>query len=107
MIESEFFLPLPLHNDYKVIFEILGNSRLKGNPPNLIIDKEKEEDYYQINFSNGTGASWGMHDENYIENQLKKVIDTNIDMYNFSEGGISLENIGEFLTMVYEVYEAF
>lgn len=107
IIKSEFFLTLPVHNDPQVIFEILGNSRLKGNPPNLIVDKEKKEDYYQINFSNGVGAGWGIHDKKHIENQLKKIIDTNINMHNLAERGISLGKGGEFLTMAYEVYKAF
>ncbi len=50
MIESEFFLSLPMHNDPQAIFEILGNSRLRGYPPTLTVDKEKA-DKYCSNFS--------------------------------------------------------
>ncbi|MFA4888222.1 MAG: hypothetical protein WC628_01425 [Candidatus Omnitrophota bacterium] len=107
MLESEFFLPLPMHNDPQAIFAILGNSRLKGNPPTLIVDKEGADNFYQIDFRNGSGAGWGLHGEEHVEAQLKKAIDVNIAMYHFSKKGISLENIGEFLSIAYDVYESF
>lgn len=107
MIESESFLGLSMHNDPQTIFEILGNSRLKGNPPTLIVDKERADNFYQIDFQNGSGASWGLHGEEYVEVQLKKVIEVNIAMYRFSKKGVSLENIGEFLSIAYDVYESF
>ena len=43
ILESEFFLGLPKENNHEVIFEILGNSRLLGNPPNLTINKSDDE----------------------------------------------------------------
>ncbi|MBU4304988.1 MAG: hypothetical protein KJ893_05125 [Candidatus Omnitrophica bacterium] len=56
MLGREFFLSLPRNNDPQAVFEILGNSRFKGNPPTLTIDKEKEDDFYQIDFSAGDGG---------------------------------------------------
>lgn len=107
MIESESFLGLPMHNDPQAIFEILGNSRLRGYPSTLTVDKEKTGDFYQIVFRNGSGAGWGLYGEEYVEAQLKKAIGINISMYRFSKKGISLENIGEFLSIAYDVYESF
>lgn len=107
MIESEFFIGLSMHNDPQAIFEILGNSRLRGYPPTLTVDKEKADGFYQIVFRNGSGAGWGLHGEEYVEAQLKKVIGVNIAMYHFSEKGISLDNIGQFLSIAYDVYESF
>ena len=107
MLEREFFLSLPCCNDSRAVFEILGNSRFKGNPPTLIVDKEKEDDFYQIDFSAGDGASWGMYDNNDIKEKIKQIIKINLKMHEFSRDGISLKQIGEFLTIAYEAYEAF
>ncbi|MCK5492449.1 MAG: hypothetical protein KAJ14_04990 [Candidatus Omnitrophica bacterium] len=107
MLGREFFLSLPSFNDPRAVFEILGNSRFKGNPPTLIVDKEKEDDFYQIDFSAGDGASWGMYDNNDIKEKIKQIIKINLKMHEFSRDGISLKQIGEFLTIAYEAYEAF
>lgn len=42
-----------------------------------------------------------------MEAQLKKVIGVNNAMYHFSEKGISSDNIGQFLSIAYDVYESF
>ncbi len=107
MLKREFFLPLPRHNDPQTVFEIIGNSRLRGNPPVLKIDKENENDFFQIGFNNGEGAGWGVYEEHYIIDKIKKIIDINVQMYEFSKEGLSLDQIGVFLTIAYEAYEAF
>lgn len=86
MLESEFFLALSKDNDQHVIFEILGNSRFRGNPPTLSIDKDSD-DFYQITLRAGNGAGWGMHDDDTIEKRIKTVIDTNIEMHDFVKEG--------------------
>lgn len=107
MIESDFFLPLSADNDPRVLFEILGNSRFRGNPPTLMVNREAEHDYFQIDFHNGWGESWAENSEQKIEDALKKVIKINLEMYAFSREGISLDDVGRFLTIVYGVYESF
>lgn len=67
MIENDFFLPLPKRTDPQIIFQILGNSRFKGYPPTLTIDKEREDNFYQIDFHSGKGAGWGLRNEDYLE----------------------------------------
>jgi len=105
-IESEHFLLLLKETDPRVIFEILGNSRFVGCPPELSIDKAGS-DFYQITFHAGNGESWGMHDEQYIIGKIKKVIAVNIAMHEYSiDGVIPADDLGEFLTTAYEVYEA-
>ncbi|MBE0427709.1 MAG: hypothetical protein IBX72_13835 [Nitrospirae bacterium] len=107
MIESEFFLGLSIDNDPQVIFEILGNSRFRGYPPELSVYKDSD-DFYQITLRAGNGAGWGMYDENAVEKRIKSVIDTNIEMHDFvNEGFLSPQALGEFLTMAYQVYEAY
>lgn len=107
MIKSEHFLALSKVNDPWVVFEILGNSRFAGNPPTLMIDKNRD-DFYQITFHVGSGAGWRRYDEQYIEERIKKTINVNVEMYDFSkEGFISPQDIGDFLSIAYEVYEAF
>jgi len=107
MIESRLFLPLPADNDPKVVFEILGNSRFKGNPPTLTVNRDSEVDYFQIDFRNGRGESWTQDSEQKIEDALKKTIKVGLEMYSFSNKGITLDDVGGFLTIAYEVYEAF
>jgi hypothetical protein len=107
MLKNEFFLLLSKDNDPRVIFEILGNSRFRGNPPELSIDKMTGH-FYQITLHAGNGAGWGIHDENDVEKRISVVIDTNIEMYDFvKEGFLSPENIGEFLSIAYRAYEAY
>ncbi len=107
MFESDFFLSLPKDTDTQVIFQILGNSRFRGFPPTLTIDKEKENDFYQIDFHSGNGAGWGRYGGDYLEKKIRRTIGVNKEMYECSKGGITAETIGEFLTFAYEVYEAF
>lgn len=107
MLENDFFLPLPVNTDPQVVFQILGNSRFRGLPPTLTIDKEREDNFYQIDFHSGNGAGWGRYGEDYLEKKIRKVISANEKMYEFSRYGITAETVGAFLTLVYEVYEAF
>lgn len=107
MLENDFFLPLPVTTDPQVVFQILGNSRFRGLPPTLTIDKEREDNFYQIDFHSGNGAGWGRYGEDYLEKKIRKVISANGKMYEFSRDGITAETVGAFLTLVYEVYEAF
>ncbi|MBI4698406.1 MAG: hypothetical protein HY758_05705 [Nitrospirae bacterium] len=106
MLSNEFFLSLPQETDPQVVFELIGNSRFSGNPPTLSIDKRL--DFYQITLEAGNGAGWGLYEEKYIHGKIAEAIDTNIDMYEFfNEETLSAENLGEFLTIAYKVYEAF
>ena len=107
MVESEHFLLLSKDTDPRVIFEILGNSRFVGYPPELSIDKTGN-DFYQITLQAGKGESWGMHGEQYIVERIKKIFDVNIAMHEHSmDGIISADQLGDFLTTAYEVYEAY
>ena len=107
MIDSNFFLPLSADNDPRVLFEILGNSRFKGNSPTLMVNRERDRDYFQIDFHNGRGESWTQNSEQEIEDELKKIIKVNLEMHVFSHGGITLDEVGKFLTIAYDVYESF
>jgi len=107
MLENDFFLPLPKNTDPQVVFQILGNSRFRGYPPTLTIDREREDNFYQIDFHSGKGAGWGLHNEDYLEEKIGRMININREIYEFSRGGITAETIGEFLTLAYEVYESF
>ncbi|MEW6584105.1 MAG: hypothetical protein AB1442_00670 [Nitrospirota bacterium] len=69
MLKNEFFLSLSKDNDPRVIFEILGNSRFRGNPPELSIDKMAGH-FYQITLHAGNGAGWGIYDEDAVEKKL-------------------------------------
>ncbi len=107
MLESEFYLGLPKEVQPGVVFEILGNSRFIGMPPVLSIYK-KDFDFYQIKFQHGSGASWGLYGGEYAEDRIRDVIDINVKMHEFSKDGvISPQNLGEFLSLAYEVYEAY
>ena len=107
MIENDFFLPLHINTDPQVVFQILGNSRFKGFPPTLTIDKDREDNFYQIDFHSGNGAGWGRYGEDYLEEKIKKTISANKKMYEFSRNAVTAKTVGAFLTLAYEVYEAF
>ncbi len=59
MLKSEFFMGLARETSPSVIFEILGNPWLKGNPPALEIYEDMPSDYFHITFSNGQGGRLG------------------------------------------------
>ncbi|MCC6544692.1 MAG: hypothetical protein IT392_09350 [Nitrospirae bacterium] len=64
-------------------------------------------DFYQITLYSGHGAGWG-YGEEYVDEEIKKVIDANIRMYDFAiESIITPQDLGEFLTIAYEAYEAY
>jgi len=107
MLENDLFLPLSINTDPQVVFQILGNSRFRGFPPTLTIDKEREDNFYQIDFHSGNGAGWGRYDEDYLEKKIRETISANEKMYEFSRNGISVNTAGEFLSLLYEIYEAF
>lgn len=108
MIHSEFFLDLPKETEPEVLWGLLGNTRLAGNPPTLIVDKRKAEFFFQMTFHAGNGAGWGLRDEAFVEKRILQVIDTNVQMHLESmDGGISSQDVGSFLTLAYDVYEAY
>ncbi len=107
MLESEFFLGLPQETLPEVVFEILGNSRFSGMPPELTVYKGNSE-FYQIKFFNGSGASRVLCGREYVEKKIRDVIDINVEMHEFSKDGvISPGDLGEFLSLAYGVYEAY
>lgn len=107
MLESDFFLSLPKDTDPQVVFQILGNSRFRGYPPTLTVDREREDDFYQIYFHSGNGAGWGLYDEAYLEKEIGRIIGVNEKMFELAKGGITAKTVGSFLTLAYEAYEAF
>ena len=108
MIRNEFFLTLPASADLKFICEILGNSRLSGNPPSLVISKNNPAAYYQISFDSGRGEGWGMHDTSYLIDKLKRAVDVNINMFEIMiDGEVNENTVTEFLTAAFEIYEAY
>lgn len=107
MLENDFFLPLHVNTDPQIVFQILGNSRFKGLPPTLTIDKDSEDNFYQIDFHCGNGAGWGRYDEDYLEKKIRETINVNEKMYAFSRNGITAKTVATFLTLAYEIYEAF
>ena len=107
MLESELFLGLSRKNNPLMIFEILGNSRFRGLPPTLEIDKD-EQAYFLITFHNGEGAGWAVYDDKEIDNRINKIIDVNVQLYEYPKDGyIPEKKIGDFLSLAYEVYEAY
>lgn len=107
MIKSEHFLSLIKETELEVLRELLGNTRLRGNPPTLIVDKRSEGDFFQIHFNAGYGESWGPMSENEVEERIKQVIRTNIEMYEQSTNGqLESQDLGSFLTVAYHAYEA-
>lgn len=112
MMESEYFLLLSRANDPQVIFDILGNSRFAGNPPTLMAGRSRltgsDEDFYQITFNAGNGESWGLYDLRRVHDHVAKVIDANVELYNYAGAGfLSADQLGEFLTIAYKAYEAY
>lgn len=106
-LTSEFFLMLSRENIPLVVLEILGNSRLRGNPPELTVDKSSDG-FYWITFHAGNGKGWGISNKEDVDKEIKKIIDINAKMYELSKGGIvPTRDLGEFLSVAYEVYEAF
>jgi len=108
IIHNEFFLSLPVDTDFRHIREILGNSRLSGNPPSLMIYKNNPSAYYQITFKSGRGESWAIHETSYLVDKLKRSIDVNIELFKITiDGEVNDEIVAEFLTTAYEIYEAY
>ncbi|OVE79357.1 hypothetical protein BVY01_02815 [bacterium I07] len=107
MLESTFFLGLEKENQHEVIFEILGNTRFAGCPPELMISKNHGE-YFQITFHSGFGKSWTQNSEKEILNEIDQLIDIHIQLYEFTlDGQIAEDEVGEFLTIVNRVYESY
>lgn len=107
MLKRDFILSLDREHDPNLIFEILGNSRFRGNPPTLVVDKESE-DFYQITLNAGDGAGWGRYGSDEVRKRIEKVIDTSVMMYEMvKDGRLPADKLGEFLTLAYTAYEAY
>jgi len=108
MICSEFFLSLPQETELEVLRDLLGNTRFAGYPPTLMVDKRRPEDFYQIIFHSGNGASWGLKDEDCVDARIKEVIEMNVKMYEDTlDGLISPQEVSAFLTSAFNVYETY
>lgn len=116
-LTSNFFLCLLKENNSELIHELIGNSRFTGNPPTLIINKINRRIYYQINFHNGCGLEfpfeiekliWNTYAYQELKTKLKETIETNIKMYEMTKTGmLNKDNLSEFITLAYNVYEAY
>lgn len=107
MLHREFFLLLEKEHDPQLIFEILGNSRFRGMPPTLTIDKSVAS-FYQITLTSGDGAGWGRYDDEEIKKRITGVIEANIKMYDIVRNGrLSIDMLGTFLALAYTAYEAY
>lgn len=108
MLSNEFYLFLAQECEPKVVLEILGNSRFRGYPPELSVNKADDNCFYEIKLKAGKGASWGYYDKDHIDDAIQKAISTSAKMHDFSSVGIiTSTSIGEFLSMAYEIYESF
>jgi len=108
MLTSEFFLGLAQDTNPLTIFKILEDPCFRGMPPTLMIYKDMPFDYFQITFENGKGAGWGLYDDRYIYNRISEAINVNARLYDFSKNGyINDRRIEEFLSIAYQVYEAY
>lgn len=108
MIEFENHIGLSNENDPNVVFELLGNTRFAGSPPEMTVSKRDSGDYFQIVFRNGFGAGWGLKDKNQAIVDVRKVINVNIKMHELALSGvISKENLGKFISTAYDVYESY
>lgn len=107
MLSRDFWLPLSKDTNPEVLFGILANSRFAGLPPTLSMDRKNDNDFFHIDFHAGDGEGGMSPDVQYVADKIKKVIDVNVRMYEFAKDGISPHQIGEFLTIVYEAYEAY
>ena len=107
MLHREFFLLLERGHDPDLIFEILGNSRFRGMPPTLTVEKN-DASFYQITLTAGDGAGWGRYKDEEIKKRISGVIEANIRMYDMvRDGGLSIDMLGTFLTLAYTAYEAY
>jgi len=107
IIDNEFFLVLPREADILKVCNILGNSRLAGNPPMLSVHPRNPGTHFLVTLRSGRGESWGAHDRSFILEKIKKSIDVNIEMHNsMIDGDVTVDTVAAFLTEAYEVYEA-
>ncbi len=105
-MESEFSLYLTSRNDPHIVFEILGNSRFRANPPHLRINKQSHL-FFRITFRGSVGMPWQGCEEPAVCRKVRSIISTNIEMQRIArEGQLSGTALTEFLTKAFEVYEA-
>lgn len=111
MIENEFFLSLDSQVNFRLVTELIGNSRMSGCPPELTISKRlgtANGGYFQIKFFNGTGEDYCPGCEEQIIEKVKKCIDTNVEMNDIAlDNDWNEERVGEFLSVALVVYEAY
>lgn len=108
MIDNEYFLNFDESADFEIIHELLGNTRLSGNPPTLMIFKNDPVNHYQIIFNAGWGEDWAAEDLSFLFESIRISIDTHNKMHELSL--VQIKDAAwaeEFLSTAYEIYEAF
>lgn len=107
MLERESFLQLTDKTDPKVIFDIIGDSRLRGLPPTLEIHKDMPF-IYQIHFQGGSGADWLTYSDEIIHRKIDEAINLGIQLYEFTLDGYIIKNdVNEFLQIACRLYDAY
>jgi hypothetical protein len=108
MLKSEFFLSMPAEVDVGLLLEIVGNTRLSGNPPELTVHKHDSAGFYQVKFMSGRGESWWPGSRDRILQRIRECIDTNVELHEFAmDGELTRTTVEAFLSRAYDVYESY
>jgi len=107
MLERESFLQLTEETNPEVIFNIIGDPRLRGFTPTLEIHKDIPF-IYQIHFQGGSGAGWLVHSDETIYRKIDEVMNIGIELYEFTiDGYMRKEDVKDFLQLACVAYEAY
>ncbi|OHD23364.1 MAG: hypothetical protein A2Y38_14135 [Spirochaetes bacterium GWB1_59_5] len=112
-MERECFLGFPRQTDPSLLFRILGEDSLRGNPPELTIAPSlihpEWDVYFQITLSAGTGLEtgpWTLHEG--AKTIIKQVIEDSVEMYEISmvDSFSTLQDLENLLRAARRSYES-
>ena len=112
-MERESFLGFPRETDPSLLFRILGEESLRGNPPELTITPSPIHPewnvYFQIKLSAGTGLEtgpWTLHEG--AKTIIKQVIEDSVEMYEISmvDGLSTMQDLEDLLRAARRSYES-
>ena len=83
MISSDFIVSVPTTFSTAKLFKLVKEPLMQGNPPSLSYsDGHSNEETFDITFTGGHGAGWGLHSSEQAKDNLFTITERNLAIIN-------------------------
>jgi hypothetical protein len=112
MLSFDFSVYFRADFPIKRILRLLGDPMFAGNPPNLSVERGiGEENVFVIDFSEGSGAGWGIRNHEQAAKHLREKVKQNVAVidavYELEKDYKSTKNFKALHKVLREAYQSF